>query len=275
MQDVAQLGRLRRVGPAAVDYTRWVTIATFFLAWQLLAAYNAVHQVFNPVFLPSPTMVLRAGRDLLGTGVLYLHILQSAWRLLIGFSLGTSVAVVVGILVGRSRRLESIAAPLLDLVGPIPPFALLPIFIIWFGVGELPKLVFIAYATFLPVLAYTVDGVKSVNPLLIRSAYSLGASEMQIFRRVVLKSALPNIFVGMRVSLALSFSALVVAEMIGADAGLGYLIIDSRNFFRMANMFLAASLIGVEYTLFSLLLGRVEARLFRWRKGGYAHALER
>src|SRR5437667_208029 len=177
MQDVAQVWRLRRGQPLAVDTTRWVTIATFFLGWQALAVYNAAHQVFNPVFLP--------------------------------------------------------------------------------------------------VLAYTVDGVKSVNPLLIRSAYSLGASEMQIFRRVVLKSALPNIFVGMRVSLALSFSALVVAEMIGADAGLGYLIIDSRNFFRMANMFLAASLIGVEYTLFSLLLGRVEARLFRWRKGGYAHALER
>src|SRR5256712_3048098 len=187
-----------------------------------------------------------------------------------GFAWGPAWAGVGGFWVGRSRRLESMAAPLLDLVGPIPPFALLPIFIIWFGVGELPKLVFIAYATFLPVLAYTVDGVKSVNPLLIRSAYSLGASEMQIFRRVVLKSALPNIFVGMRVSLALSFSALVVAEMIGADAGLGYLIIDSRNFFRMANMFLAVSLIGVEYTLFSLLLGRGEGRLFPRRKGGYA-----
>src|SRR2546428_11647469 len=79
----------------------------------------------------------------------------------------------------------------------------------------------------------------------------------------------------MRVSLSLSFSALVVAEMIGADAGLGYLIIDSRNFFRMANMFLAVSLIGVEYTLFSLLLGRVEARVFRWRKGGDAPPLGR
>src|SRR5207247_1931891 len=90
----------------------WVTIATFFLGWQALAVYNAAHQVFNPVFLPSPAMVLGAGRDLLRAGVLYLHILQSAWRLLIGFSLGTVAAVLVGILVGRSRRLESIVAPL-------------------------------------------------------------------------------------------------------------------------------------------------------------------
>ena len=127
MQEVAQVWRLRRGQPLAVDTTRWVTIATFFLGWQALAVYNAAHQVFNPVFLPSPAMVLGAGRDLLRAGVLYLHILQSAWRLLIGFSLGTVAAVLVGILVGRSRRLESIAAPLLDLVGPIPPFALLPV----------------------------------------------------------------------------------------------------------------------------------------------------
>src|SRR2546426_10278015 len=222
MQDVAQVWRLRRGQPLAVDTTRWVTIATFFLGWQALAVYNAAHQVFNPVFLPSPAMVLGAGRDLLRAGVLYLHILQSAWRLLFGFSLGTVAAVLVGILVGRSRRLESIAARLFDLVGPIAPFALLPVIIIWFGVGELPKLVFIAYATFLPVLAYTVDGVKSVNPLLIRSAYSLGASEMQIFRRGGVKSALPKILVRVRVRLALACSALGVGGEICADAGSVY-----------------------------------------------------
>src|SRR2546430_17118836 len=121
MQDVAQVWRLRRGQPLAVDTTRWVTIATFFLGWQALAVYNAAHQVFNPVFLPSPAMVLGAGRDLLRAGVLYLHILQSAWRLLIGFSLGTAVAVGGGVLVGRSRGFERIAAPPLELVGPVPP----------------------------------------------------------------------------------------------------------------------------------------------------------
>jgi sulfonate transport system permease protein len=237
--------------------------------------FNATYQFFNPVFLPSPTMVIGAGRDLIRAGQLHLHIIQSAFRLLVGFSLGTVGGVFLGIVIGRSRRLESVIDPLINLVGPIPPFALLPMFIIWFGIGEMPKLLFIAYATFLPILASTVEGIKSVNPVLIRSAFSLGSTETQVFRRVILKSALPNIFVAMRVSLALSFSALVVAEMIGADAGLGYLIIDSRNFFRMANMFLAASLIAVEYTLFNLFLAKVESRLFRWRKGGLAHAVER
>jgi sulfonate transport system permease protein len=237
--------------------------------------YNAAHHLFNPVFLPSPVMVLNAARDLYRTGELFQHVSQSAIRLLLGFSLGTVGAVFAGIFIGRSRFLESVISPLIDLIGPIPPFALLPIFIIWFGVGEMPKLLFIAYATFLPIMAQTVEGIKSVNPLLVRSAFSLGANEAQVFRRVILKSALPQIFLAMRLSLALSFSALVVAEMIGADAGLGYLIIDSRNFFRMANMFLAASLIGVEYTLFSLILSKLEKRLFRWRKTGLTAALER
>lgn len=258
-----------------VDTTRWLTLAGFFIAWQLLGMLNTAYELFNPVFLPSPTMVLGAARDLIQAGQLHVHIIQSAFRLLIGFSLGTVGGVLLGILIGRSRRLERVIDPLINLIGPIPPFALLPMFIIWFGVGEMPKLLFIAYATFLPILASTVEGVKSVNPLLIRSALSLGSTEAQVFRRVILKSALPNIFVAMRVSLALSFSALVVAEMIGADAGLGYLIIDSRNFFRMANMFLAASLIGLEYTLFSLFLTKLESRLFRWRKGGLAYAIER
>jgi ABC-type nitrate/sulfonate/bicarbonate transport system permease component len=279
MQVAAHEGRQRLTGwrgrKIRFGSVRWLSIVCAFLGWQFLSMYNAANHLFNPVFLPSPVMVLTAAGDLYRTGELFQHISQSAVRLLLGFCLGTVGAVFMGIFVGRSKLLEDIISPLVDLIGPIPPFALLPIFIIWFGVGELPKLLFIAYATFLPIMAQTIEGIKSVNPLLIRSAFSLGANEAQVFRRVILKSALPQIFLAMRLSLALSFSALVVAEMIGADAGLGYLIIDSRNFFRMANMFLAASLIGVEYTLFSLILSKLETALFRWRKTGLAAALER
>lgn len=253
---------------------RWFSIICFFALWQGISMYNEANKLFNPVFLPSPVRVLQAGYELYLSGELVMHILASTARLVVGFGLGAIIAITLGILIGRSKMFESVIDPIINLIGPIPPFAFLPIFIIWLGIGERSKLTLIAYATFLPILAYTVDGIKSVNPLLIRSAYSLGASEMQIFRRVILKSALPNVFVGMRISLALCFSALVVAEMIGAEAGLGYLIIDSRNFFKMYNMFLAAALIGLEYTVFALLFSKVEARLFAWRKGGLEHAIE-
>jgi ABC-type nitrate/sulfonate/bicarbonate transport system permease component len=231
--------------------------------------------MFNPVFLPSPTMVLQAAGDLARTGELQRHIVASGLRVLTGFAIGTAVAVTLGVLVTRSKVFENILEPILNLVGPIPPFAFLPMFIIWLGIGETSKTTLIVYATSLPILAYTIDGMRSVNPLLIRSALSLGASELDVFRRVILKAALPNILVGMRISLALSFSALVVAESVGADAGLGYLIVDSRNYFKMPNMLLAAALIGIEYTIFERVLRLVERRLFRWRRAGLEHALER
>jgi ABC-type nitrate/sulfonate/bicarbonate transport system permease component len=257
------------------DWIRWSSVVAFFVLWQGVSAYNEARHLFNPVFLPSPTRVIAAGVALYQQGLLQQDILQSTARLLAGFGCGVVSGVLLGILMARSKRLTSVLDPIINLVGPIPPFALLPMFIIWFGVGELPKVLFVAYATFLPILAYTVDGFRSVNPLLIRSALSLGATEAHVFRRVMLKSALSNIFVGMRIALALCFGALVVAEMVGADAGLGYLIIDSRNFFRMDNMMLAAALIGIEYTVFATILSLLEARLFRWRRGGLVHAVER
>ena len=99
--------------------------------------------------------------------------------------------------------------------------AFLPLFIIWFGIGEFPKILLIAWSTFIPVLVYTLDGLKSVNSTLVRSALSLGASQKQIFTRVIIPSAIPSILVGVEVSLGLSFSALVVSEMMGAESGLG------------------------------------------------------
>ncbi len=262
-----------RIGNAG--WIRWVTLALLFAGWQALSMYNQAHRMFNPVFLPSPTMVLQAAADLWRTGELQQHIVASALRVVVGFGLATLVAVTLGMLVTRSKIFENVLDPILNMLGPIPPFAFLPMFIIWLGIGENSKTTLIVYATSLPILAYTIDGMRSVNPLLIRSALSLGASEFDVFRRVILKSAMPNILVGMRISLALSFSALVVAESVGADAGLGYLIVDSRNYFKMPNMLLAAALIGIEYTLFERLLRLAERRLFRWRRGGLEHALER
>lgn len=260
---------------SSTRWIRWLTIASFFLVWQFGAMANQHWRFFNPEFLPPPTESIRTGYEMLVAGELPRHMVASFLRLVVGFSLGTSAAVVVGILTTRSKLVESVIEPLVNLVGPIPPFAFLPLFIIWFGVGEKSKITLITYTTFLPMLAYTVDGLKSVNPVLIRSALSLGASEAQVFRRVILMSALPNIFVGMRVSAALAFGGLVIAEMIGASAGLGYIIIDARNYFRIDRMFLAAALIGIEYTIFTAFLSQLEARVLSWRKGGLEHAIEK
>ncbi|EZH65929.1 nitrate ABC transporter permease [Bacillaceae bacterium JMAK1] len=247
--------------------SRMITIAGFFALWQIIGMINAHFEWFNPTFLPTPVDVLGAALHLHDQGVLFTHIWSSTWRLGVGFILGVVIAVVLAFLIAKVKFVQNALEPLINVIGPIPPFALLPIFIIWMGVGELSKLTLITYATAIPMIAYTVDGIRNVNPLLVRSALSLGANQWQVFKSVILPSALPPIFVGMRVTLAISFSAMVVAEMIGAFSGLGYLIIDSRNFFQMDNMFLAAALIGVLYSIFALILSFIEKRLFKWRQG--------
>ncbi|OIJ12083.1 nitrate ABC transporter permease [Anaerobacillus alkalilacustris] len=249
------------------SFQRGVTIVSFFVIWQIFGMMNAHFIWFNPVYLPTPTDILQSGLRMIEQGVLWKHIWSSTSRLAVGFFLGVILAVTAGFLIVRYKWIENTLDPLVNMIGPIPPFAFLPIFIIWLGVGEVSKLTLITYSTALPMLAYTVDGIRNVNPLLIRSALSLGASQAMVFKKIILPSTLPAIFVGMRVSLAVAFSAMVVSEMIGADAGLGYMIIDSRNFFMMANMFLACALIGLLYSIFAGILTMTERRIFRWKQG--------
>jgi len=152
-----------------------------------------------------------------------------------------------------------------ELFRPIPPLALLPLFIIWLGIGELAKVLLIAFSTFFPIFLNTTEGVRSTDPLHLRAALSLGANRWQIFTNVIARSALPGIIVGLRLGFALGFFVLVAAELIAADSGLGYRIQESRNFFLVDRMFVGAAVIGVLGFGFNLALRRLEEFLLRWR----------
>ncbi|WP_424769255.1 ABC transporter permease [Paenibacillus sp. sgz302251] len=247
----------------------------FFVLWELFSQVNESAKFFNPNFLPAPTVLLSEGWELAKTGIIMDSVISSTIRILLGFMFGSVAAVALGVVMSKFKTVERWFSPILNLVGPIPALALLPLFIIWFGIGEFPKVLLIAWTTFIPVLVYTLDGFKSVPSTLIRSALSLGATERQIFTRVMLPSAIPNFLVGAQVSLGLSFSALIVSEMMGANSGLGYIIVDARNYFKITNMFVAIILIGLEYSLFSYLLKLVERRVMAWRKGGLRDAVEK
>ncbi|CAH0346263.1 ABC transporter permease [Bacillus sp. CECT 9360] len=250
-------------------------IVLFFIVWELIGRANQELNWFNPLFLPPPTLILMDGLALAQTGMITSSIISSTSRILVGFTLGCVIAVVMGVIMSRYTFVETWIAPIINLIGPIPALALLPLFIIWFGIGEFPKILLIAWSTFIPVLIYTLDGLKSVNSTLIRSALSLGANQKQIFTRVILPSAIPNILVGIEVSLGLSFSALVVSEMMGAENGLGYIIVDARNYFKISNMFVAIILIGLEYSLLAYMLKKLKNRILFWRKGGASAAIEK
>lgn len=250
------------------------SIICFFIVWEFVGRINVQAEWMNPKFLPAPSDVFIRAIQMSESGIIGESILSSTIRLLVGFILGSVCAVLVGMMMSRFNWVEKWISPIFSMIGPIPSMALLPLFIIWFGIGEMPKVLLIAWTTFFPVLTYVLDGLKSVNVVMIRSALSLGATNRMLFRKVILPSALPSLFVGLQVSLALAFSALVVSEMMGAKNGLGYLIVNARNFFKIPDMFVAIVLIGIEYSVFSILLKMIERRVTAWRKGGLQDAVE-
>lgn len=266
------------VGRAKKRPFEWMSVVpffAFFILWEVFSRMNESLSFFNPIFLPAPSEIVRVGWELAKTGLITDSIVSSTRRIVAGFIVGTAAAIALGVLMSRFKVLELCVSPILNLTGPIPALALLPLFIIWFGIGEFPKVLLIAWTTFVPMLVYTMDGLRSVNSLLIRSATSLGASQRQIFTRVILPSAIPNILVGAQIGLGLAFSSLIVSEMMGAPNGLGYIIVDARNYFKISNMFVAIVLIGLEYSLFSYFLKLIERRVMSWRKGGIREALEK
>jgi ABC-type nitrate/sulfonate/bicarbonate transport system permease component len=239
----------------------------FFALWYAASLTNAhLLRLFNPILLPPPDDVLKAGIAMAKSGELARHILASLSRVVQGFLVAALSGVLIGTLVGRSRVLEDLVEPTVELLRPIPPLAFLPMMVLWFGIGEASKVGFIAYAAFFPIFTTTLEGIKYVDPILIRAAASLGASERDIFRYVVLPAALPNIITGLRIGFGLSFFVIVAAEFIAADSGLGFLINDARTFFLVSNMLLGAAVIGAIGFVFNIVLRRLEARLLRWRK---------
>ncbi len=250
---------------------RCSSIVIFFALWAAFSFANAWYlKFFNPVLMPSPLDVLHTGVELVESGELQRDILASLSRVLQGFGIAAFVGVALGMAVGRSRLLESLVDPMLELLRPIPPLAFLPMMVLWFGIGEASKISFIAYAAFFPIFTTTLEGIKYVDPLLLRAAASLGASRRDLFRYVVLPAATPAIITGLRLGFGLSFFVIVAAEFIAADSGLGYLINDARTFFLVSQMLLGAAVIGLIGFGFNRLLRLLEARLLRWRKTAWS-----
>jgi len=262
--------RPRRRGPlstSAAAGLRAASVALFFAAWWGVSLANAyVIKVFNPVLLPDPWVVLQAGIKLAASGELFGHIGASLARVVQGFLIAAAAGVLAGMAVGRSRVLEHLVDPSIEMLRPIPPLAFLPLMVLWFGIGEASKVAFIAYAAFFPIFTTTLEGIKYVDPILIRAAASLGASDRRIFWHVILPAATPSIITGLRLGFGLSFFVIVAAEFIAADRGLGFLINDARTFFLVANMLLGAAVIGLIGFGVNVGLRRLEGRLLRWRR---------
>jgi ABC-type nitrate/sulfonate/bicarbonate transport system permease component len=240
-------------------------IVGFLALWSLVSGAVVVLQLFNPIFLPGPWLVIGKVLELGVKGQLWAHVGATVQRVAVGFVTGAVLAVALGIMAGQVRVVRNLVEPIVELLRPIPPLAMLPLFIVWIGIGEASKVGFITYATFFPMFLTTVHGVRQIDPLLLRAAQSLGATSVQLFHRVILPAALPEILTGLRLGVALSFFVIVISEFIGAEHGLGYLINDGRNFFLVPQMLGAAIVLGLLGYAGNALVRLVERRVLRWQ----------
>ena len=240
-------------------------VAGFLALWSLLSGLVVVLQLFNPIFLPGPWLVLGSLVELAARGQLWVHVAATLERVAIGFATGAALGVGLGLAAGALRPVRDLVEPVVEMLRPIPPLAVLPLFIVWVGIGEPSKIGFITYATFFPIFLTTVTGVRQIDPLLLRAARSLGARGPRLFVRVILPAALPDILTGLRLGVALAFFVIVISEFIGAEHGLGYLINDGRNFFLVPQMLGAAVVLGLLGYAGNGLVRGLERRLTRWQ----------
>jgi ABC-type nitrate/sulfonate/bicarbonate transport system permease component len=240
-------------------------VAGFLALWSLLAGLVVALRLFNPIFLPGPWLVLGSLAELAAKGELWVHVVATVERVAIGFVTGGALGVGLGLAAGSLRPVRDLVEPVIEMLRPIPPLAVLPLFIVWVGIGEPSKIGFITYATFFPIFLTTVTGVRQIDPLLLRAARSLGARGPRLFVRVILPAALPDILTGLRLGVALAFFVIVISEFIGAEHGLGYLINDGRNFFLVPQMLGAAVVLGLLGYAGNGLVRGLERRLTRWQ----------
>jgi ABC-type nitrate/sulfonate/bicarbonate transport system permease component len=219
--------------------------ATVSICFALLVWYVSSQYIFNPVLVPSPAATFHEALAMIESGELFEHVGVSLKRVLVGFAAGSFVGIVAGMIIGRIRLAREFCDPLIELIRPISPVAMIPLSILWFGIGELSRYFIIFYATVLVVALNTAAGVTSQPITRARAARSLGASELKIFTHVVLPTAVPSILTGMRIAVGFSFMGVVAAEMIGASTGIGYLIMQSRQLVQPERMFVGLVTLSV------------------------------
>ena len=242
-------------------FTRSAAILAFLLLWETAPRVGLVDRVF----LPPLSEVLVATADLAVGGQLWAHVSASLSRALAGFVVAVAVAVPLGLLIAWYRPVSDLLLPLLELFRNTAALALLPVFVLILGIGEASKVALVVFACTFPILLSTVTGVRTVDPLLVKAAVSLGFGPLALFRKVVLPAAVPSVFTGIRMAGAASILVLVAAEMVGAQSGLGYLINSSQLNFQIHDMYagiLSIALLGV--TLNGALVA-LERRWSRWR----------
>ncbi len=253
-----------RGGGFAPTPRRWVGFAVFAVLIAV-AEWGTRSGWISALTLPKPSDVLVAFRDLHVSGLLYEHLSISLSRLAVGAALGVSVGIGTGVLIGLFSYIRSGLMPLVAAIFPIPKIALLPLFVIWFGIDEGSKYALIALGTFTPMVVATYGAVDNVDRTLIRMAQSFGLSWLSIVRKIVLPGAMPGILSGLRISLAIAIILLVAAEMLGAEYGIGAYVLEAGSLYDLDRLFAGVVVLSLLGVLVSAAISLLERHFLGWR----------
>lgn len=237
--------------------------AAVLLTWQLLSRLG----IISELLFPAPSTIWQSFLDLASSGELWPNLRISLLRVLSGFLLGGTLGFAFGLAVGLFRKTEKALDPTIQMIRMIPSLAIVPLFILWFGIGEESKVLVIAKAAFFPVYVNTFAGIRSVDNRLYEVTRVLGYSRMKQAAKLALPGALPHVLLGARLSLGLSWLGLVVAELIASSSGIGYMMSDARQFADTPVVFVGILLFAGGGLLGDSLLLLLQRRLLKWKEG--------
>jgi sulfonate transport system permease protein len=246
-------GVARRLAP-------WALPLVLLATWQFMSA----NDLLSTRILPAPSAVAKSALELTLSGELFMHVKTSTLRALSGFAIGGGLGLALGLLTGSFSWIETLLDTTIQMVRNIPPLALIPLVILWFGIDESAKLFLVALGVFFPVYINTFHGIRSVDAGLIEMARSYGLSGWRLYREVVLPGALPSILVGVRFALGLMWVILIVAETISASSGIGYMTMNAREFLQTDVVLLGILLYAALGKLADLLAKALESRWLQW-----------
>jgi NitT/TauT family transport system permease protein len=243
---------------------QWIGYLVFFIII-FLVELGTTSGVISSLTLPKPSDVLETMIELYHSGLLFKHLVPSISRLILGSLIGISLGITIGTLIGLFSYIRSGLVPLIAAIFPIPKIALLPLFVIWFGIGEGSKYALIALGSFTPTVVATYGAVDNVDRTLIRMGQSFGLSWASIVRKIVLPGAMPGILSGLRISLAISIILLVAAEMLGAEFGIGAYILEAGSLYDLERLFTGVAILSALGVTVSVVIGMLEQKVLRWR----------
>ncbi len=247
--------------PKAGRYSGWIALALVIGLWQLAGSAGLV----NPLFLPTPVAIARAIYQLAASGALWHHLSVSIMRIGTGWILGTIAGVLVGFAIGLSSLARGVGITFISALFPIPKIALLPLLILWLGIGEEPKIATIALGVFFSTAISVYSGVDAVPRNLIRMAQSFNVPFHAIVRRVIWPGALPSILAGFRITASVALLLVVSAEMIGAEFGIGAFVLQAGNLMQTDQLLAGVVILSLFGLAVGKLINLLETRLLHWR----------